>query len=195
MPPRKIDPIQGSYPMVPAHGRVAGTPNPHLERPMQSDMIDLVFGRPLVQEIDFELPFGGAVFRHVRTFSRQVQRSYEPWGDIGFWDWNGHGWMMGEAPILLIDAQVGLSVDGSFDNIVSIVGTDVHTMPERRCVLVPDAHHAIPFILQQHGQEYDDILLQWLTLPFKTGLHAKTPQYLFNFKNTETKQNYIIKNR
>ncbi|MCB9866886.1 MAG: RHS repeat protein, partial [Phycisphaerales bacterium] len=134
---------------------------------MQSDMIDLVFGRPLVQEIDFELPFGGAVFRHVRTFSRQVQRSYEPWGDIGFWDWNGHGWMMGEAPILLIDAQVGLSVDGSFDNIVSIVGTDVHTMPERRCVLVPDAHHAIPFILQQHGQEYEYVAPSWFDATFE----------------------------
>jgi hypothetical protein len=32
----------------------------------------LITGQPLLQEIDFELPFGGAVFRHVRTYSENV---------------------------------------------------------------------------------------------------------------------------
>lgn len=101
---------------------------------MLAGVLDLVTGVPLVQENDFELPFGGAVFRHIRTYSEGTGIAGPTWmyreGD--YWDWQGHRWMMSENPIFLIDA-------GQYD----LVG-DHNPI----CYFVPDAHHSIPFQLQ-----------------------------------------------
>jgi len=140
LPPKHVDPVLSSSPLVSrevAHSSAAGSR--FLERPTQSDLIDLVTGFPLVQELDFELPFGGAVFRHIRTYSHfeatehfrdgpnaSIQRHVFP--TDGYWDWNGLYWMMSENPIFLIDADYYWN----------------HGEP-RKCYFIPDAHHQIPF--------------------------------------------------
>ena len=63
-----------------------------------------------------------------------------------YWDWNGHGWMMSENPIFLIDIETARWGGGSE------MCESVRPMPERRCYFIPDAHHSIPFRLQRAGQ-------------------------------------------
>lgn len=113
------------------------------ERQRFADLVDLATGVPLIREVDFELPFGGAKFRHVRTFSEQVIRhgptpltihsqpdDIESWGaDGAMWDWNGANWCISENPMFLMDAQYCVPSG----------------MP-KRCYLLPDATHSIPFI-------------------------------------------------
>lgn len=115
------------------------------ERPALNKVVDLISGMPLIQETDFELPFGGATFRRVRTYSNNIAH-HKPWAagsgtvadyienwsmltDLGsFYDWNGLFWMSSENPILLFDANPNWNVDRV-----------------RRTYLVLDAHHALPF--------------------------------------------------
>ncbi|MCK4659889.1 MAG: hypothetical protein KAV82_10250 [Phycisphaerae bacterium] len=128
--------------MISSVGKHFGTPIPYLETPTQGGIVDLMFGRPLIQTIDFELPFGSAVFRHVRTFGNNF--AYHG-GDRRnpFWDWNGKQWMMSENPIFLIDAQPRWGLN-----------TEYIDMPQPRCYLIPDAHHAIPFLYDENVDRY-----------------------------------------
>lgn len=148
-PPRKLDPHASSAPLVSAesrHGR--SMPSPFAERPTQNDLVDLITGQPLYQEIDFELPFGSAMFRHVRTHAPQVGEQlaldtalnpdfafgYNP--SEWFWDWNGRFWMMSENPLLLVDASY------------QFIG-----QPDTQITyFIPDSHHAVPFVKQSTGQ-------------------------------------------
>ncbi len=169
-------------------------PSPMDERAVLEDAVDLVTGVPLLQEVDFELPFGSSVFRHVRTYSEvpsfgtawpefDLPSTHKRTGSIPerlFWDWHGQGWMMGESPILLIDAAyAGWQNTGS-----------------RRCYFIPDAHHAIPFvfdplngtwvaparcdaILSQSGGQWDATGGRWVTPPttFYVWLHHQSVKY------------------
>ncbi|MCX6666360.1 MAG: Ig-like domain-containing protein, partial [Euryarchaeota archaeon] len=152
--PRKTDPVASSSPLVSADARYTPSLSPYQEQPTLNDEISLITGQPMVQETDFELPFGGATFRHVRTYSENpvVAGIYNVEGTAGnknfggefsYWDWNGHFWMMGENPIFLIDANYTL------DNGERFISPDI-----MRCYFIPDAHHAIPFPFDENQGEY-----------------------------------------
>ena len=68
----ELEPELSSSPLVGQDVIYSRGPQPYRERPTQNKLIDLVTGVPLLQETDFELPFGGAVFRHIRTYSENV---------------------------------------------------------------------------------------------------------------------------
>ncbi|MCC7291474.1 MAG: hypothetical protein IT449_05365 [Phycisphaerales bacterium] len=116
--------------------------------------MDLVTGLPLIQATDFELPFGGAVFRHIRTWSADffphqsdAQAALE---GVTRWDWQGQGWMMSEQPFLLFDAWwewLGEYGGGGSEG------------PPKRCYLIPDSHHSIPFLYDTNQNAY--IAPQW----------------------------------
>ncbi|MEW6251078.1 MAG: hypothetical protein AB1716_10555, partial [Planctomycetota bacterium] len=164
LPPRKLNPAESSTPLLSKGVVHSRGPRPFAERPMHGGVIDLVTGQPLLQAIDFELPFGGATFRHVRTYSRNiVDHLYtrvedrapldhvidnDDQGESTFWDWNGRFWSMSENPILLIDA--------AYDGLADWVGepNDPNGYGLRICYFIPDAHHAIPFIDQQGNGTY-----------------------------------------
>jgi len=119
--------------------------------------VDAITGVPLIQEIDLELPFGSAVYRHMRTYSQyhELRHELNPPEDIydhvvgpakaggEFWEVTGNGWMLGASPLFLIDAHYQvLAYDEDSDPI------------SRRCVFIPDAHHAISFIQDTVSGEY-----------------------------------------
>ena len=122
-PPIQTDPVLGTSPLISRAGGKYRAQSPHPERAVASlggTSVDLITGSPLHREIDLELPFGGAIYRHVRTYS-------EPWSSLWheeeavrtgahtnftrflprsggvademLWDWHGQGWMMSENPI------------------------------------------------------------------------------------------------
>ena len=150
--PRSFDPRESGSALVPPSVAIDGRPVARWTRPMLGEAVDLVTGIPMVQEIDFELPFGSAVYRHVRSYSemppgRFEQRCYdaalngdqsdieaETLGSVAgdFFDWHGQGWMIGEAPLFLIDAH--------YQHVVYKDSTS-----PRRCYLVLNAHQSIPF--------------------------------------------------
>jgi len=139
-PPAHLDQAMSSSPLLAGEARHFRGPTPYRERPTHADAFDLITGKALVQAVDFELPFGSAAFRHVRTFTEYpFAGGIVGLGDDGLtqstWDWNGRRWAMSENPILLIDAEyTGYPSDG-----------------HKTCYFIPDAHHAVPFI-------YDDNL-------------------------------------
>lgn len=147
-PPRKLDAVESSLPLVSREVSLFNGPVPHQQRPTHNDVIDLITGQPLLQAVDFELPFGGATFRHVRTYSEvensmalplAVDAASEP-SRGAYWDWNGMFWMMSENPILLVDASF------------SRFGDPLIYPDDKRCYLIPDAHHAIPFLYDGEGK-------------------------------------------
>lgn len=130
-PPVSNDPRNGTCPLVPRFTtHFAGAQGPYPERVVWGKVVDAVTGSPLLREVEFELPFGGAVFRHIRTYAepapmlihereRGIARSHygtppgTPDGVVLharalaselMWDWAGQGWMIGENPLLLFDA-------------------------------------------------------------------------------------------
>lgn len=141
-PPRSLELERSSSPMIARRVAHHLGPVPFTSRPMLGEALDLITGSPLLQEIDLELPFGSAVYRHVRTYSEPTSMGVHEQACLPthagassmYWDWHGQGWMMGENPMLLIDAAYW----GWSDN-----------PKERRCYFIPDAHHAIPFIMQE----------------------------------------------
>lgn len=142
-PPRKIDPTQSSMPLVSSEGQYSKGPSPIRERPMHGKYMDLITGQPLLESIDFELPFGSAMFRHVRTYSENpaaglAEGNQNQPVEHRYWDWNGLCWMMGENPLFLIDASY----------------QDVVTPDTKRCYFIPDAHHAIPFRWDEVQEKY-----------------------------------------
>lgn len=149
-PPISNDVRLGTCPLVPGGGSGRIDASMYPDRSTLGP-IDLVTGVPLISESDFELEFGGAVFRHVRTYSEAPARgNFLKWGDVGcyqpyeadlFWDWCGQGWMLGTNPILLFDASWAGRV---------ATGSAVEQSPPR-CYFVMDAHHAIPFERIEQG--------------------------------------------
>jgi hypothetical protein len=140
-PPRQVDPILSSSPLISKDMAHASGPQPFAERPSEMGLVDLVIGTPLVQETDFELPFGGAVFRHIRTYSEDslwrrlafhggVAHGWPEWDQTTAWDWNGMYWMMSESPVLLIDANYCWLPQST----------------RQLIYLILDAHHSIPFV-------------------------------------------------
>ena len=154
-PPLSTDPIENTLPFVSKEVRHFGAPSRFHERSAHRDIIDNATGAPLIQATDFELPFGGAMFRHTRTYSENLGDSFRPYvrsaGGNGeqtapsstHWDWNGMFWMMSENPILLIDVAYQTETDA-----INLMGSD-----EKRCYLIPDAHHSIPF--RFNGTDYE----------------------------------------
>lgn len=154
LPPRKVNPIESSLAFVSQEVAHSLGQMSKAQRPMVNDVVDLVTGLPLLQETDFELPFGGAIFRHIRTYSWpseghdqgvycSVPQTYflnNPTYANRFWDWNGRYWMMSENPILLVDIAKDYLRTGQFS--------------EKRCYLILDAHHAIPFVWDPGLDEY-----------------------------------------
>ncbi len=148
-PPLSHDPKQSSAPFVSAEARHFNGPMPYPTRRMHEGLIDLITGATLVREVDFELPFGGATFRHIRTYGETfishrwrgdtTHDQYESgfkYAEGAMWDWNGLNWMMSENPILLIDQQ------RHWDH------------QNKRCTFIVDAHHTIPFIWDENQSKY-----------------------------------------
>ncbi len=105
--------------------------------------LDLITGQPLIREVDIELPFGGAVFRRIRTYTEapSVGLSVHNWSDDGSYHrsrtpgWHGSGWMSNDALLFLFEAAYAQTM----------------TTPDDlspRCLFALDAHHSIPFIRQ-----------------------------------------------
>lgn len=194
-PPVARDVVWSTSPLVPADAPAplasAGLP----ERPTVGSRVDLITGVPLLREVDLEIPFGSAVFRHVRTYSEPIGDAFIEYLPTGagfagglipshlYWDWCGQGWMMSENPILLIDANWWGIADPT-------EGVNDH-----RIYLLPDAHQAIPFIFSDGDGTYvapprfDAILSHngvwsgtcWSVRPstFKVWLHGGTVLYTF----------------
>lgn len=140
-PPPTLDPVKSTMPLISRSSARGRHRSAAATIPTDSNHVDLIFGRPLSRAVDFELPFGSAIFRHIRSFNRQTGLERDV--DTGFWAWNGDHWMMAEAPIFLIDAQLRpYELPGP--------GGDQSpwVFPEPRCYLIPDAHHSIPFRLE-----------------------------------------------
>ncbi len=152
LPPISYDPAEGTSPLVPASRNGSG--QVRWPRTMVGSTVDGITGTPLLREVDFELPFGSATFRHLRTYGQyhelrhellasadqydHIVRRYLPGGD--FWESAGHGWTVTTSPILLID--VGYKV---------LAGDPVGP---RRCIFMPDAHHAISFVQDATSGEF-----------------------------------------
>jgi len=156
-----------SFPLIPRSeaGLAAGASPAFPARPVLAGQVDLITGSPLVQATDLELPFGSALFRHTRTLADHLP-SMASWGSSSsgsglndllwrtfprerdlLWDWNGTGWMMSEAPILLIDA----SLPGT--NSVGVLASQP-SEKQRVSYFVLDAHHKIPFKLATQGTNF-----------------------------------------
>ncbi len=150
LPPISLDPAQSTLALVARGVPFFQGPNPKAQRPLLNGVMDLVTGVPLLREVDFELPFGGAVFRHVRTFADPVSLKSLGGGygattiwEHSSWDWNGYLWMMSESPLLLVDAAYP---DIGFD-------PENPTTPlQQYTYLILDAHHTIPFKKQDTAQ-------------------------------------------
>ena len=179
-PPLKTDPQASSVPLVSGEVRHFVGPAPYRERVTLNDVVDLATGMPLLQATDFELPFGGATFRHIRTYSENASQfmlrqqfhtgAQPPQGT--FWDWNGMFWMMSENPILLIDMQYRDFANNAIPG------------PEPRCYLIPDAHHAIPFIKDEGGNYTAPAWFDAILLPGPLSDNRPTEFYVFLNRRT-----------
>ena len=149
-PPRARFGAASSLSLLAQQGSDRPPPKVLPDRPLLDETIDLITGGALLQEVDMELPFGGALFRHVRTYADTVPASsalptlgwssYDspPIDADRVWDWQGIGWMMSESPLLLVDAGTPDAVPAS----------------TRRTWLVLDAHHSIPFDFEPNTGRY-----------------------------------------
>lgn len=155
LPPRESDPVASSLPLVSKDLQQSTSLTSRRKRATLHGVVDLATGSPLYQDVDFELPFGSAVFRHIRTYSDSPNPaseaivyahtpSTEPtefWrymdDDASFWDWNGQRWMMSENPVFLMDADYYWNQG-----------------EPRKCYFIPDAHHSIPFVFDQSSGTY-----------------------------------------
>ena len=164
LPPASFDPYRDGSALVPPNPSMSTRPVAMQTRPMLGDSVDLVTGIPMIQETDLELPFGSALYRHTRTYSemppgRFEAVCYDHWlnqpslGGLAeddyyttvageYFDWHGQGWMMGEAPLFLIDAH--------YDQVV-YDGNSQQPSP-RRCYFVINAFQSIPFDFDGEGE-------------------------------------------
>ncbi|MCO6438436.1 MAG: hypothetical protein J5J06_15205, partial [Phycisphaerae bacterium] len=155
-PPLSVDPLASTAPLVSGEVRHLAGPIPYPERVLSEGGLDAATGQFLYRAVDFQLPFGGAVFRHVRTFAERMYGSQTEygmledeadhtfWGAQGrFWDWNGLSWVMSENPLFLFEAHPYYAV-----------GDTPQTSTPKRCYLIPDGHHSIPFIWSDGTGQY-----------------------------------------
>jgi YD repeat-containing protein len=157
-PPISHDPAWSTSPLA-ATGRLGEMPLSLAERPTVGSALDMITGQPLVREVDFELPFGSTVFRHIRTYSQVPGYERESHSVIGgtdktfvqesglWWDWAGHGWALSHNPVLLIDAAYDMWDRGIVDVSEGQQATHIE-----RCMFLPDAHRTIPFISDGEGR-------------------------------------------
>ncbi|MCK4873923.1 MAG: hypothetical protein KAS72_14475 [Phycisphaerales bacterium] len=147
--PLAHDVVQSTCPLIPADAQYEERPTSLVDRPVAAGAVDMITGQPLLREVDLELPFGGATFRVLRSYSEPTffdrvgdwdwhevagnknVPTHVPPGDQ-MWAWAGTGWMMGEAPLFLIDASYAYM-------------NPTDDPDRRRCIFIPDAHHSIPF--------------------------------------------------
>jgi len=155
LPPLSGNTVLGTSPLIPA-GADAGLPSMFsiAERVMLGGVVDAATGGAALRHIDLELPFGGAVFRHVRTYmdstsltggglEHETTYMYDK-AMTRLWDWNGTGWMVGHNPILLIDSGL--------PGVTELIEDDSdEKFYQRRCYFIPDAHHSIPFDMRTDG--------------------------------------------
>lgn len=134
-----------SLPLVPNEIRSERLVPEGMERPVLADSLDLITGKPLIQQIDFVLPFGSAEFRHVRTYSTSgvpgldhVAVAGQATATSQYYDWCGQGWMLGVNPAFLIDTTA----------------LDINSDEHPRCYFLPDAHRAIPFLFDPTTGRY-----------------------------------------
>lgn len=154
LPPLSTGFGSNTLPLVPAGPDAAYRPMLAMaERQTAGGVLDLATGSPLIRAVDMELEFGGAVFRHVRTYANSLAVSVDSfahsvpgetggfvWRDLPgtrLWDWHGLGWMTGHNPLFLFDAALP-----DLTELETAPGTNHH---RRRCYFILDAHHAIPF--------------------------------------------------
>jgi hypothetical protein len=146
-PPRTTSVTRSTSPLIPASG--GDSHGSYVIRETVADRVDMITGEPMLTEVDFELPFGSAVYRRVRTYSESAahgiknHRHDHAIDDIEstIRGWHGLGWMSSDAPLFLFDASYsGTLVTGDENDIGPV------------CYFAPDAHHSIPFI-QQGGSE------------------------------------------
>src|SRR5262249_49130394 len=94
-PPVSVVPELSSLPLISRESREFRAFSRFRERAVHNGVVDLIPGQPLLQEIDFELPFGSATFRHVRTYNENCAGGAGGPEDQNrapedmFWDWNG----------------------------------------------------------------------------------------------------------
>ncbi len=147
--PKHLALADSTSPMVSSIGQPYGWPSALSQRATIGGNIDMITGAPLLEETDFVLPFGSASFRWNRTYSEPSARTRHEYDSIvqyesgrlhnflpssQWWDWAGQGWMVGAAPLLLIDATNW--------------GSSEPHAGEPRCYFLPDAHQSVPFLLQ-----------------------------------------------
>jgi hypothetical protein len=139
-PPLSQNAMASTAPFVSIPGDQTYRPIFLTDRKVVAGVVDPMTGQPLIREEDLDLPVGRATFRLIRTYGGNadgsagpIGKTYDGQGDrlaIGkLWDWAGTGWMISENPILLFDAQY-IQHEPSLP---------------RRCFLILDAHHSIPF--------------------------------------------------
>ena len=195
-PPRKVDPLLSSSPLVSKDMAHASGPQPFAERPAEMGVVDLVTGSPLIQETDFELPFGGAVFRHIRTYSDdglearpfKLLSSLPAADQFNLWDWNGLNWMMSESPVLLIDADF-CWVPAEYRPTIYLVLDAHHSIPFKFDAAQSVDHNKQPFywapswfdaVMETEGGEVNDVgaVIKMPTL-YRIWLHRNSVCYTF----------------
>jgi hypothetical protein len=139
-PPLSQDAWASTAPFVSIPGDQTVRPLFLADRKLVAGVVDPITGQPLIREEDLELPVGRAMFRMIRTYGGNADGSLgtknkvvDGQGDrlaiAKYWDWAGTGWMMSDNPILLFESQY-IQHEPSLP---------------RRCYLILDAHHSIPF--------------------------------------------------
>jgi YD repeat-containing protein len=143
--PRTLDPVASSWALLPPQARAE--PGQYISRTTLAGVHDLLTGTPMIQETDLDLPFAGARFRLIRTYSEPQSVWIPPYmrginQQHAVWDWIGTGWMVNVSPVLLVDAAFS-EIQGADAEGTSAEGP--YKYPVRRCWFVPDAHYSIPF--------------------------------------------------
>ncbi len=173
-PPISYDPHMSTFPLLPYDANQL-TPQGFTTRRTIGDAVDATSGAPLLTEIDFEIPFGGAVYRHIRTYSTP-QDEFGCWNSVALGlntigaghtgsmhDMVGKGWMLGVNPLFLADARYfPMSNNG---------GATINDNDRPTCYMMPDAHRTIGFHMIYDSEEevqpqyaaplYQDALLDY----------------------------------
>lgn len=183
LPPVSLDPRQSTLALVARSVPFFQGPNPKAERPALNGVLDLTNGNALLREVDFELPFGNAIFRHIRTYADPTSTFNTPvvGGQNDSWDWNGYLWMMSESPLLLVDAayaEIGLDPN------------DPNAPIPQYSYLILDAHQTIPFKKVESDYVADpwiDAILEQGTDPnqYHVWLNRQSVTYTFQLQVEE----------
>jgi hypothetical protein len=180
-PPLSQNAWASTAPMVSTPGDQTYRPLFLADRKLVAGVVDPITGQPLIREVDLELPLGNATYRMIRSYggcADGLEGHYEQAGGATtrrvqgkYWDWAGTGWMLSENPVLLFDAQY-IQHEPSLP---------------RRCYLILDAHHSIPFTQDpQHGTyaapAWFDAIMSWEKHP-SDGNDVPVPQWSSSTKS------------